>query len=142
MKNLNVHILTVSRAGQLLWMSWLHFDHQRTLPVSAQATDPHYVRAQQGKSLGPRLLPTALPALQWSTHLLSPALATYSFPCRNTATRAVQPPTGPEASSSLPITSSWSKPRLVELPRHHFQSPYNGIPTSRPIASQLKKLGS
>lgn len=47
------------------------------------------------------------------THLLSPALATYSFPCKDTATRAVQPPTWPEASSSRPITSSWGKPRLL-----------------------------
>lgn len=62
-------------------MSWLHFDHQRTLPVSAQATDPHYVRAQQGKSLGPRLLPTALPASQdheskslTQSHVMNPGL--------------------------------------------------------------------
>lgn len=85
----------------------------------------------------PFAVPTAsgahLPALAHlpsSSYLLSPALATYSFPCRNTATRAVQPPTWPEASSSRPITSSWGK-------ASHFScclycSPYHSVPSPHP----------
>lgn len=68
------------------------------------------------------------------TYLLSPALATYSFPCRDTATRAVHPPTWPAASSSRPITSSWGKPRPLEglfpIPTLKF------IPHQQPWQSQ------
>lgn len=65
----------------MLWMTGLHFDHQRTLPLRAWATEPHCARGMPGKELGFCLLSTVQLASQdreskspAQSHIMNPVL--------------------------------------------------------------------